>query len=168
MLSQTGDSLAELFGSDLHEADLATVDAPSPVTQKWGKALDGGFQILPDLILRHQRELKLSSNDIVVLLHLLMAWWRKERAPFPRTSTIARRMDTSERTVQRALDRLRKNKLLVKLPKKASDADARQAYDLTPLATRLEQIAETDPIAERRRSLRAGGAGVHTQPPAQA
>jgi DNA replication protein DnaD len=136
--------------------------------KKWGTALDGGFQVLPDLLLRHQRELKLSANDLVVLIHLTMAWWVQDRHPFPRTSTIARRMDTSERTVQRAITRLRKLKLIYKTTHSEASGLDRPAFDLSPLATRLQELALTDPLAERRRQLRNRKAGVQPQPLAQA
>jgi DNA replication protein DnaD len=150
------------------EYERAVEQELSAPTVKWGSALDAGFQLVPDLLLRHQRELKLSSNDLVVLLHLTMAWWEKDRHPFPRTSTIARRMDTSERTVQRSIERLRKARLLHKRAHTDAEGEKRTAFDLSPLAARLQVISQTDPFAIRRRELRAGEAGVHTQPPAQA
>ncbi len=91
---------------------LGTAAELTAPMKKWGVALDGGFQILPDLLLRCQRELDLTTNDVVVLLNLTMAWWERDRLPFPRTATIARRMDISERTVQRSINRLRKLRLL--------------------------------------------------------
>jgi len=136
--------------------------------EKWGTALDGGFQLVPDLLLRHQRELRLTSADLVVLLHLTMAWWERDRPPYPRTSTIARRMNTSERTVQRSIEHLRKSGLLDKTASKHAEKERRPVFDLTPLAERLQEIARTDPIAVRRLMLRTGEAGIQTQPPAQA
>lgn len=136
--------------------------------EKWGEALDGGFQVLPDLLLRSQRELKLSVTDLVVLLHLTMAWWDRGRSPFPRTTTIARRMDVSDRTVQRSIERLRKLRLIYRKSRKDEGGEVRTAFDLTPLAERLRDISRTDPLAERRREIRAGKAGLQTQPSAQA
>ncbi len=148
-------------------APEAEQDSGAP-REKWGAALDGGFQVLPDLLLRCQRELKLSSNDVVVLLHLTMAWWKRDRHPFPRSTTIARRMDVTDRTVQRSLERLRKSRLIYKKTQKVEVGQTRIVYDLTPLADRLIDISRTDPLCERRREIRAGEAGAHTQPPARA
>ena len=148
-------------------AQGAAAELTAPM-KKWGVALDGGFQILPDLLLRCQRELDLTTNDVVVLLNLTMAWWERDRLPFPRTATIARRMDTSERTVQRSIDRLRKLRLLYKTTRRDAAGETRPAFDLSPLAAKLQEIAQTDPLSERRRALRAGEAGAQTQPPAQA
>ena len=161
----TESNLPSLAGGTGDETAANAVTLPM---QKWGSALDGGFQLVPDLLLRHQRELKLTSSDLVVLLHLTMAWWERDRHPYPRTSTIARRMNTSERTVQRSIERLRKSKLLHKTTAKLADPEKRPAFDLSPLAERLQNIARTDPIAERRLKLRTGEAGLQAQPPAQA
>jgi predicted transcriptional regulator len=136
--------------------------------EKWGMALDAGFQVLPDLLLRHQRELKLTANDLVVLLHLTMAWWVRDRHPFPRTSTIARRMDASDRTIQRSIDHLRKLKLIYKTTRKDAAGENRPTYDLSPLAAKLKEIALTDPLSQRRRLLRAGETGIQPLSPAQA
>ena len=147
---------------------LGTAAELTAPMKKWGVALDGGFQILPDLLLRYQRDLHLTANDVVVLLNLMMAWWERDRLPFPRTATVARRMDTSERTVQRSIDRLRKLRLLYKATRRDAAGETRPAFDLSPLAAKLQEIAQTDPLSERRRALRAGEAGAQTQPPAQA
>jgi hypothetical protein len=147
--------------------DLRTAALVGPIG-KWGEALDGGFQLLPDLLLRSQWALQLTTIDLVVLLHLTMAWWEKDRPPFPRTTTIARRMGTSDRTVQRSLERLRKGKLINRIVVTDSNGTSRLGFDLSPLAARLQEIARADPLSERRRALRSGEAGVHTQPPAQA
>jgi hypothetical protein len=154
--------------SQMDEGDVAADTKTTAPFEKWGAALDGGFQVLPDLLLRYQRDLKLSANDLVVVLNLTMAWWERDRPPFPRTTTLARRMSMSERTVQRSLNRLRKLRLLNKTILRDSSGERRQAFDLSPLATRLEQIALTDPQTERRRKLRTGEAGLQTQPLAQA
>jgi hypothetical protein len=77
-------------------------------------------------------------------------------------------MDTSERTVQRAITRLRKLKLIYKTTHSEASGLDRPAFDLSPLATRLQELALTDPLAERRRQLRNRKAGVQPQPLAQA
>jgi predicted transcriptional regulator len=130
--------------------------------EKWGLAIDGGFQIVPDLLLRHQGDLKLSTTDIVVLLNLMMSWWIVGQAPFPRANTIAKRMGASERTVQRSLNRLRTLRLIARAKVTTDKSEERQAYDLTPLAQRLSKIAEGDFVTQRRRRHRVEGVGVHT------
>lgn len=137
-------------------------------TSKWGEALDGGFQIVPDVLFRHQKALRLNNNDLVVLLHLTMAWWEADRAPFTRPNTIASRMGASERTVQRSLSRIVKQKLLKRIKLATANGEKRQAFDLKPLAQRLAEIASYDFHADRRREARNRAAEVQTQSLAQA
>jgi predicted transcriptional regulator len=139
-------------------------DAVARVWGKWGETLDGGFQIVPDVLLRRQSELGLTTADVVVLLHLTMAWWVAGRAPFPRASTIAKRMGASERTVQRSLSRLKAKKLIYRKLQKSDRHGDRLAFDLAPLAARLKEIADTDFVTLQRRRLRTERAEVQTSP----
>src|SRR5258708_16639105 len=64
---------------------------------KWGAAISGGlngYQLVPDVLLRKQTELKLDATDIVILLNFCMHWWESEpgKMPHPRPVTIAKRM----------------------------------------------------------------------------
>ena len=52
--------------------------------EKWGAAALAGFQTVPDLLLKHQKTLKISSAEMVVLLNVLMHWWYRDQMPFPR------------------------------------------------------------------------------------
>ena len=65
-------TLSDEVGAEKDRAfgDANNLTAPMA---KWGLALDGG-QVLPDLLLKHQRDLKLTTTDMVVLLNLTMAW----------------------------------------------------------------------------------------------
>jgi hypothetical protein len=62
------------------------------------------FQIVPDLLLKNQKTLGLNATEMVVLLNVLMHWWHRDQKPFPRSTTIAKRMGITVRTVQRALN----------------------------------------------------------------
>lgn len=75
----------------------------SNVYSKWGDVALGGFQAVPDLLLRRQRELCLTSTDLVVLLNVLMHWWYADSPPFPRPTAIANRMGLNVRSVQRSV-----------------------------------------------------------------
>ena len=82
------------------------------IYEKWGDAALAGYQAVPDLLFKHQTDLKLNTTEMVVLLNVLMHWWYREKKPFPRPTTIARRMGTTTRTVQRAIVRMRRAGLL--------------------------------------------------------
>lgn len=121
--------------------------------EKWREATQPGFVAVPNVLLTYFKSLNITPTEFLVLLNLLLHWWYVERRPFPRVSTIARRMDTTPRTVQRALNRLRAIGLidwrLVQvrngkiLPEgHVGDGVRRRVYDLTPLADRAARLAQ--------------------------
>jgi predicted solute-binding protein len=95
------------------------------VRARFGKVVDPGFQPVPDVLLFHQSDLKLSSEELNVLLNLMAHWHEPKRMPFPRTATIVRRMGVSERTVQRLLSCC------------ASEALSPRLWDKTRMARKL-------------------------------
>lgn len=112
--------------------------------EKWGEAANGGFQTLPDILLKKQVELGLSPTDMLVLLNLTMHWWYAHIRPFPRTSVIAQRMGVEMRTVQRSLRKMMDLKLIARAKEKDENGDERLVYDLTGLIERLERFIVSD------------------------
>lgn len=126
-------------------------DAASlPIYTKYGEAAVAGFQAVPDLLLKNQSKLELSTTDLVVLLNILMHWWYPDQKPFPRSTTIAQRIGLTPRTVQRSMLHLETIGLL----KKETDDQGRVLFDPAPLVHRLEEIAPTDPDYLVRRARR--------------
>jgi hypothetical protein len=122
--------------------------------QKWGvDALKNGFQVLPDTLVRSYHRLGLTSTDFVVLLNLSMAWWFPDRQPYPRVTTIARRMGVHVRTVQRSLTAMKAKRLLTWDTIDIGGV-RRRKYDLTPLAeqVKLWAAAERKPQQQPRRA----------------
>jgi hypothetical protein len=133
--------------------------------KKWGDGLNAGFQLLPDVLLKNQHKLGLTSTDLVVLINLTMQWWYPERHPFPKTATIARRMGASSRTVQRSLTRLEKLGLVQKV--RSPSLESRRAFDPSGLVERVSLLARHDPgYRDRSRGRYGGGSEVQTQPSA--
>lgn len=110
------------------------------VHAKWGEAARAGFQAIPDLLFKHQDTLNLTPTELVVLLNVLMHWWYRDQKPFPRPTTIARRMGSTVRTVQRAIAKLEGAGLLIRKP----DGQKRMILDPEPLVVRLCEFAKTD------------------------
>ena len=82
------------------------MDKAEAITKRqelWGDALSYGFVGVPTLLLKHQGDLQISPQEMVVLLNLLASWWEAGNLPFPRTTTIASRSGLSVRVVQRQL-----------------------------------------------------------------
>jgi DNA-binding MarR family transcriptional regulator len=112
----------------------------SRVRDKWDGATDPGFLTLPYVLLLHQAELGISSEHLNVLLNVIAHWHSNGRMPYPRSTSIARRMGISERTVQRSLSWLIHNGFLAKVPRLKRDDP--QAYDMAPLVRKLKPYAD--------------------------
>jgi DNA replication protein DnaD len=108
------------------------------VNDRWGVVSEPGFLSIPDVLLMHQKELGISSEELNVLLNVLAHWWRPESKVFPRTSTIAFRMGASLRSVQRAMQSLVKKGLI----KRDKTNEGVTYYDVTPLRDALTPYAQ--------------------------
>jgi DNA-binding MarR family transcriptional regulator len=122
------------------------------VTARFGVVAAAGYQPLPDVLLFHQSELGLNSEELNVALHILAHWYAPERLPFPSAKTIARRMGVGERTVERYLTSLRKKGFLVKY-RHPKGVRRRKGHDLSPLIERLKPLAHQR-LEDRRQRLR--------------
>lgn len=125
-----------------------------PSTRKWGDAANAGFQILPDVLLKQQKRLGLSATELVVLINLTMHWWYADQKPFPRSTTIAKRMGIDVRTVQRAMTRLQAMRLIER-KKVRADGVEQTVIDLSGLVKELEPYARQDPGYRARLTRRA-------------
>lgn len=122
---------------------------------KWGDAASAGFQLVPDLLLKNQAKLELTHTDLVVLLNVLMHWWYEDKRPFPRTTTIAARMDVQTRTIQRSLSRLEELGLMKRTTEVLPDGDEREVCDPSGLQKRLNDLLRDDPAFRLRTHDRA-------------
>lgn len=112
--------------------------------EKWKEASLAGFQLLPDVLLKKQADLGLSAIDMLVLINILQFWWYRDKRPFPRATTLARRMGVTTRTIQRSLKTLTRRGLLRREKVSAKGKD-RVEYDLEGLVERLRAYAIKDP-----------------------
>jgi predicted transcriptional regulator len=105
------------------------------VKEKWqGAVAEGsGFVAVPMSLLRLQSKYGLSPTDMLVLINLLAHWWDPSSPVFPRSSTVAKRMGVTVRTVQRSTQELEKRGLMTRgrLP------DGKRTFIFEPLAKRL-------------------------------
>tara|TARA_E500000318_G_scaffold7835_1_gene7229 strand:+ start:6462 stop:6920 length:459 start_codon:yes stop_codon:yes gene_type:complete len=120
------------------------------VLEKWGEAAFGGFQQIPDLLLRNQRRLQLTATELTVLLNITMHWWNPADRPFPHIHNIARRMGISPRTVQRAIAKMETLGLLQRVQSENPEAFAK-SFDLSGLTERLQSIALNDQHTQARK-----------------
>lgn len=127
----------------------------SDVALKWGKEVaQRGFAQVPNhLLLINQfldKEAKLSPAELLVLIQLSGAWWKKEENPFPSMRTLAIRCGVSERQIHRAIARLEQLGLIKKINRRAKGIIASNAYDLEPLAEILREVAKQYPTDFKR------------------
>lgn len=122
----------------------AIVQQQQPLQQKWGSGLDGGFLLIPVLLLKRQKELLLDNTELVVLLNLLAAWWDTAKRPYPRSTTIAQRIGVTARTVQRSLEKLEKKGLILRVRHGTGVGSAHRevtSYDMAGTVEKLQQLA---------------------------
>ncbi len=102
-----------------------------------------GFMMVPDVLIRNQANLGLNSTEMLVLLNILLHWWRVSELPHPRPSVIGKRMGASSRTVERGIQKLSELGLIHRLPPEPTGKgpDIRR-FDLSGLVKRLEELAE--------------------------
>ena len=118
----------------------------SPIVEKWGaRSSSLGWVAIPTLLLFSQKELKITSAEMNVLLNLIVHWWDKSEIPFPSQAAIVYRTGLSLKTVQRALISLEKKKLIIKTATSRSDpiTRGRTMYDLSPLVNELDRVSVT-------------------------
>ena len=75
--------------AETEESTMAAPPRSSKATgraseEKWGAAvMKLGFCIVPSLLLRAQRRLKLNPTQLAVLMQLCDYWWDPARKPYP-------------------------------------------------------------------------------------
>ena len=118
--------------------DELEVDTRFQVAEVWGAAIseNSGFVAIPMSLLRMQSELAITPTDFGVLVNLLAHRWKAGDVVFPRTTTIAKRMGVTSRTVQRSTRRLAKQGYISKV----KTTNGMQAYDIAPLTEKLVRL----------------------------
>lgn len=122
----------------------------SEMFDKWGKEVsERGFAQVPNyLLLLNQflhEDKRLSPAELLVLIQLVGAWWRKDEMPFPALKTLAVRSGISDRQAQRAVSRLEEINLIERVKRKGRGMIASNAYDLAPLVEFLGEVAKAFP-----------------------
>lgn len=114
----------------------------SSIRNKWGVALNAGFVVIPSALLRNQYKLGIDAGETVVLMNLLMSWWKSDDLPYPRTSTLAKRLGVSTRTAQRHIENLEEKRLIKRVWGTASRPGVRAVakYDLTGIVEKLKEL----------------------------
>ena len=130
-------------------------DASKTPDTKWGSIVTGGlngYQLVPNVLVRHQKHLNINCTDMVVLLNILMHWWETDREsmPHPRPAQIARRIGATTRTVQRSIQNLTSKGLLVWMPSERRKGGLTvRRFDLSGLRQRLQELTKVSEFDEK-------------------
>lgn len=136
---------------------LRPAKAAKSSDEKWGTAvMKIGFSIVPSLLLRAQRRLRLTPTQLAVLVQLCDYWWDERRKPFPSKEALAERLGLGPRQVQRHIADLEKMGLIARIERTGSHGGRlSNTYDLSGLVTRLKEIEpdfrEVEEEAKKRR-----------------
>ena len=140
--------------------------------KKWGKqVLAQGFSILPSLLFKAQRRLKLKPIELAILVHLADFWWDSERKPYPSKQRLAERLGIGPRQVQHWIANLEAAGLVKRNQRFAPHGGKlTNEYDLTGLVDRLKELepefrqVEQEATQKRRAVTRPG---LRTRSPAK-
>jgi Helix-turn-helix domain len=149
---------------EVQEGLVAPKSSKRASEQKWGRSvMEQGFLIVPSLLLRAQRRLRITPTQLAVLMHLADYWWDVGRKPFPAKQTLGDRMGLGPRQIQRCIADLEKAGLVRRVerthPVKGKISNE---YDLEGLVMKLQALepefreAEEKARADRQRVARPG------------
>lgn len=141
----------------------------SDMMTKWGEDVAGrGFAQVPNYLLLLNQFLgsdsRLSPTELLILIQLVGAWWKKDEMPFPALKTLGARAGVSDRQAQRAITKLEEEGYLKREKRKRGRLIASNAYNLEPLVTVLKDVAKAFPNDSVRRINQASVADEAGQP----
>lgn len=115
-------------------------DSKQTESRKWGTSLRFGWTAVPNILLRKQSELSLSSDHLVVLINLIRFWWRFDRFPYPSTEKTAAETGLTEEKIINLIDDLEKKELL----RKIGLGGGKYGYDISPLSKKLSSFSTSE------------------------
>jgi hypothetical protein len=122
--------------------------------KKWGKdVMSHGACIFPSILLQAQGRLRVSAQEMVVLLQLAEHWWTAASKVYPSKEVIAQRVGLSTKQVQRHIRRLEQLQLVQRKERyRSGGSRTTNEYDLSGLVARLKEI---EPEIAKAKKLRA-------------
>lgn len=115
---------------------LSGIDYDSQLTQKWSKAiLDGGYTVVPNLLIKNMSVLGIESYHLSVLLAIEMHRWRPDSA-WPSQQALADITGYSLRRINEITSELNDMSLIKKIYRHGRPC----LYDFEPLVHELESL----------------------------
>src|SRR5215217_2204273 len=112
--------------------------------------LQAGFTTVPNLLLRYQAKLDISSAELNFTLQVWYHWW-DQKDPYPALGTIAERMGQSRRQIRRYSEALREKGYLVVRERRANGlGQLTSEYDFSPLLDQLRDLFRQEEAGQVR------------------
>lgn len=131
------------------------MDTQERIREKWKNAVcagNTGYLALPEVLLRKQAKLGITTTELTVLINILSFWWYEDRLPFPGNKAIADRMGVEPRTVQRTIKSLESKGLVRRERVLQPDGQWRRYFDPSGLVMKLEDHAVSIQLANESRA----------------
>jgi predicted transcriptional regulator len=114
------------------------------------KVMDHGYTALPNILMRGQKRLGISTTQFNIVAQLMSYWFDPARPPFPSKRDLAQRMGITEQTLRINIKALEERGLVVREQWKTAAGDyGSNRYHLDGLVTALKKL-EPDFDEERK------------------
>jgi len=108
---------------------------------KWGdEILKSGWTGIPNLLLKHAKDLKISPTELVILIYLIRFWWRVNDLPFPSISKTSEEIGITRKTASKHFGLLKEKGFI----KEVMKPNGQTAYSLEGLVEALEKYTQTE------------------------
>lgn len=102
--------------------------------EKWSPQITkSGYTAIPNLLIRNQKKLGITTSEMVVLLGLLMHKWTSEN-PYPSVGSLSAYNGLDHKTIRKHLRSLEKKRVIKRIPRIGQTNE----YDFMPLIQRLD------------------------------
>ena len=108
-------------------------DSKQTEYKKWGASLRLGWTAVPNILLRKQSDLSLSSDHMIVLINLIRFWWRYDKFPYPSIEKTSNETGIPENKIIALINDLEQRGFL----RKVGIGGGKYGYDLSPLSKML-------------------------------
>lgn len=112
-------------------------DSKQVESKKWGTSLRFGWTAVPNILLRKQSDLSLSSDHLIVLINLIRFWWKFDKFPYPSIEKTSAETGLTAEKITNLINDLEKKELL----RKVGLGGGKYGYDISPLSRKLSSFS---------------------------
>lgn len=115
-------------------------NSENKIFDKWGDCIRSGWLALPAILLEQQDALKLTCLEMIILQNLLLAWRQTDTKIYIRSSTMAKRLNLHQRSIQRGLTELIKKGFIHRIKAEHKDDQVWTYFDVKPTVIKLNEF----------------------------